>query len=357
MTESAKILKFVDEKARDRAFQEKYKINAKVFVRNRKLGFEKTLKYILGNARESLEMSRETFCKAAKMVPVSGAALCKAREKIQYTAIADIFEETALRIPTPEEFKGYQVIAIDGMKGEMPKTPELMEKYHPVKGAGYPMFHSIEAYDVLNELYLAADFVPAPANEHQLAISLLEHPCFQQEKQQILLFDRGFPSVELLQALEKAKKKYVMRVSGSFLREVNEFIRKKYWDRVLKVHYEKRRSATSRVKVELPCDLTFRCVRIPLRHETDEFCITNLDRKDFPRSCIKSLYNMRWRIETSFNTLKYSEFLEEFSSKKENGIQQDFYASLWMSNLTSVMILQDPHHDTDAEKKTVSQHH
>ena len=88
----------------------------------------------------------------------------------------------------------------------------------------------------------------------------------------------------------------------------------------------------------MPYAFEIRCVRIRLESGEDEFLITNLPRKEFPKRKIKELYRDRWGIETSYNYLKNSVFIEEFTSKKENGIKQDFYASLWAANLTNAAI-------------------
>ena len=66
--------------------------------------------------------------------------------------------------------------------------------------------------------------------------------------------------------------------------------------------------------------------------------VTNLPCEEFPKEKIKELYNYRWGIETSYNYLKNSIFIEEFTSRKENGIKQDFFASLWAANLTNAAI-------------------
>ena len=57
------------------------------------------------------------------------------------------------------------------------------------------------------------------------------------EDPQIWVFDRGFPSLILLQKLFEHKLNFVMRVSASFLKEVNEFRKSKYVDREIHVNY------------------------------------------------------------------------------------------------------------------------
>ena len=53
-------------------------------------------------------------------------------------------------IQTTSKFKGYRVIAVDGLKGELPDTPELRNKYKLSKSNRYPQFYAVATFDMLN---------------------------------------------------------------------------------------------------------------------------------------------------------------------------------------------------------------
>jgi len=111
-------------------FKNKYVINAnKDFKRTRKLTFSDVIMYTLGNTRSPLELEAKRFSKHLTEDDISGAALCKARQKIKYTAFEELFEETAATSPRDKRFHGYHLYAVDVMKGELPKAQELCEKY------------------------------------------------------------------------------------------------------------------------------------------------------------------------------------------------------------------------------------
>lgn len=354
MGKAEEIMERMETRMREEEFQRRHKEHEKDFTRNRKLGFEFVIKYILGNTRESMEMGKERYCEASGIESISGAAITKARTKVRYTAIEALFEEMAEMLPTPKKIAGYQVIAIDGMKGELPKTPELMKKYRASPASGYPQFHALAGYDVLNEFFGAAVFEPAPGNEYGMAMELLKHQYFSEEKQQLLLFDRGFLSVALIQALNTMGKKFIIRASKSSLKEINEFSKGTRVDQTVHIHYTKRRGATNRVHAKLPYDFELRCLKIELPDHSTELCVTNLEKGPFPRRKIKDLYHLRWGIEVGFNYLKNTIFVEEFSSRKENGIKQDFYASLWGANFLNFLLTQEfPLPPRSAEKKTL----
>lgn len=235
------------------------------------------------------------------------------------------------KIPTTNTFKGYRVIAVDGTIGELPDTRELMKLYKPSKNALYPQFHAVASFDVLNCKFIDAEFSPAPANERDLAYSLLEKHDLGND---ILLYDRGFPSIALIQKINDMGAKFVARVSKSFIKEVNNFASTKYTDKDVHIKYTSNRASSSRVKnITLPYEFDLRCIKVELSSGEKEILITNIPRSEFKRKEIEKLYALRWGIEVGFNHLKNAINMEEFVGIKENSIKQEFYSALIKYNL------------------------
>jgi hypothetical protein len=341
MKTATKFIREIKKIAENKEFQNNHVMNPeKDFKRNRKLSFFDTIMFTIANTRSPLALEVERFSKYIKEKEISVAALCKARKKICSTAFQKIFEETAKIVPRNKKFHGYSVIAVDGMKGELPKTPEFTEKYSISHQSEMPVFHAVSAYDVLNEVFINSIFNFGNANERKSACDLIDAVKSQEEyseESQIWVFDRGFPSLIMLQKLMEHNVKYVMRVSKSFLKEVNEFRCSKYVDKVVHVSCSEQRNKTNKVKSNGICEFDVRCVRIKLKNEHEEILITNLDRNEFPKRYINQLYKYRWGIETSFNYLKNAAFVEEFTTRSENGIKQDYYVSLIMYNFVTAM--------------------
>ena len=65
--------------------------------------------------------------------------------------------------------------------------------------------------------------------------------------------------------------------------------------------------------------------------------VTNLKPEEFSSSDLKDLYSMRWGIETSFRSLKYTLGLLFFHSKKAEYILQEIFAKLTMYNFTEMI--------------------
>ncbi len=61
--------------------------------------------------------------------------------------------------------------------------------------------------------------------------------------------------------------------------------------------------------------MSFRIVRFVLPSGDYETVMTNLSGADFPPEEIKSVYHMRWGIETSFSALEYTVGLTNFHAK------------------------------------------
>lgn len=98
------------------------------FIRERKLSFSSVVKFVMSFSNTSLDFERTKLIHASGIENISNAALCKARNKVNYSAFRELLIRTQQLIPNKRKYKGYGVIAIDGMKGELPNTPEL-QKY------------------------------------------------------------------------------------------------------------------------------------------------------------------------------------------------------------------------------------
>lgn len=83
--------------------------------------------------------------------------------------------------------------------------------------------------------------------------------------------------------------------------------------------------------------LSFRIVRVKINDEIFETLLTNLPADEYPPGKLKELYNLRWGIETSFRSLKYTTGLLHLHSKKVACIKQEIYAKIIMYNFTEMI--------------------
>ena len=96
------------------------------------------------------------------------------------------------------------------------------------------------------------------------------------------------------------------RICRIILTEVSDFARSGVLDKLLNLEWSQKRQKGSETKANLPYAFEIRCVRIRPESGEDEFLITNLPHKEFPKRKIKELYHYRRGIESSYNYLKNS---------------------------------------------------
>jgi IS4 transposase len=68
-----------------------------------------------------------------------------------------------------------------------------------------------------------------------------------------------------------------------------------------------------------------RVTRIILDSGEEEWLISNLPVEKFNTNDMKELYNLRWKIETSYDALKNSLEIERITAKKKLAVEQGFY--------------------------------
>lgn len=326
------ILESILDAIEEESFRKKYVKGENAFIRNRKMPLKDAVLFVLCNTRTQLSEEIYNFCEKAKLSQVTAAAVVKARAKIDSRAFEYLLEVCNRNIKKIKTYKGRRILAVDGMKGELPKTSELMAKNSRKKDL-FPTFHAMIIHDLLNDYYTQGVFEVGVVNEREVARRLLEK--WASDEGEIYIYDRGFPEVTLIQLLEEKGKSYVMRISSSFLIELQKIAEKGSEDEIIHIDYD-RWKGKNKGKVAYSFDV--RMVKIELSSGESELLITNLSQEEFSRKELGELYGMRWGIETSFEKLKYSLFIENFISKKEDSIRQEFYASLIAYNLCSSLI-------------------
>ena len=90
---------------------------------------------------------------------------------------------------------------------------------------------------------------------------------------------------------------------------------------------------------KLPVSLKVRFVTVRLSTGELEVLVTSLlDDTLYKTEEFKELYNLRWGVETYYGLVKGRLALENFSGKTVEAVKQDFHATVFISNLESVLI-------------------
>lgn len=275
---------------------------------------------------------------------VSKAAFTKARAKLKHGAfveLSDIIVDTFYKSgPAKKDWKGYRLIACDGSKAELPNSKEIVEKFgvHSVRSDGkiVSVATICELYDPLNNLCIAARMDGYKISESELFWRMLQEKEFS--KGDVFICDRYFYSILLILYLKKLGIDFCFRIKSSS-RMVKSLKKRKKLDGIFDVslrrEFKKQAADLDITEQTIKCRVSI----IKLENGTEEYLLTSFaDQKNISMEDLKELYFLRWRIEENYRKLKHKVCLENFSGKSVESLYQDFYAKVFIINLTSALI-------------------
>jgi hypothetical protein len=322
ISEYTKLLRW---KAHDFFFKKKHRSTPSDFTRLRSLSFVMVLMIMLNFKTKSNAQSVYDYLNVVEETSaVSRQAFDNAREKIRSSALKELFDDSvkmSLSVNDPKKFHNYRIVAIDGSTALLPKSWPLTFTYGfttPVIGKTYARVSL--CVDVLNEIILDGEISAFCIGERKLAS---KHLAKDLHSDILYLFDRGYWSAELAAAMIEKKQHFLFRLSKT----ANEMVTNSKSNSGNFTFSYKRKQYTVRFyKFELPSGEM-------------EYLATNVCQEEIPDSELPKLYGLRWGVETKYDVLKNRFQIEEFSGKSVNAVEQDFYASLIVMNMTSFAIL------------------
>ncbi|MCP4104651.1 MAG: IS4 family transposase [Desulfobacteraceae bacterium] len=332
------------------------------FTRNRKLPFPKLIVFVLsiaagGKSRGTDTKSGEFFRNArssglwpdAEAVHRSGVS--KARKKVPWRVFRDILgNAVSLTYELWPEYPKYlwhgmSVFAIDGSKYDLPATDDIRQEFDPDSGLGnkgkghYPQCLVSTLYDVFRRLPVARTVVGTNGSEREEVKNLLPFA----PSGSILLFDRGYPSYELLLYLENNHEgHYIFRSpSACTFPAAEAFIESGREEDVILIapskKYSEKISPAERKKAE---PVKVRIIRLVSPDGTESVLLTNLyDKEEFPGSEITALYFRRREVEGYYRDEKTVAETEKFHSQTVNGILQELFAIMIMSVISRTLMV------------------
>lgn len=329
------------------------KTKNKYFTRERKIKFSDILFFTLNKRGLSLKMEMNNFEEiVGKFGEVSESALCQQRKKIDPVAFKILNKEYIQNSYENERdyktLKGYIVTAIDGTILELPNVESLKKEYGVAQGKEEQRI-SVRAqgsclYDVVNNWVIDAQISKSNTSERELAkihVKKLNEILEEIGKKEIIekiiiIFDRGYPSIEMIYMLEQIGIKYLFRAKKLSL--AKEFEKMNSEDEEIKIELTSKRISginDSKIRNQLReiQSLKSRFVKYELNTGETELLITNLDKSEFNTQELGELYYERWKIELSYNVAKNKLELENFSGQSKLVVEQEFYAQMLMMNI------------------------
>lgn len=314
-----------------------FRTSERYFTKKRKMTFVGIITFITNFLSQSLQTELDRYFKqTGNEGRISQQAFSKARQKIKPEAFKHLFEITVKGMMDDSQmtrFKGYRVFAIDGTELYLEPTKELVARYGQKKNNLNCKAKVSMLCEIHEGIIIDAQMEAYYTGERELALKHLEAFEAYHQKKDLIIFDRGYPSKKLITTLHDKEMKYLMRVQRSFYSRIDEATQE---DCYLTINYQKQPYKVRVIKLELPTGET-------------EILLTNLGRKAFKKSEFMELYFKRWPIETKYNTLKNKLEIENFTGRTLISVQQDFYATMYISNLVSITKIMS---DEEIKKQT-----
>jgi hypothetical protein len=348
----------------DDDFRSRHRTDDRYFTRCRKLTFVIVILLLLRKSMKSIQCTVNELFMALGIESVTAAAFSQARKRIRHTAFIELNERAIVKVLYRDGdylcYKGFRVLAIDGSKIRLPETEEINKEFgqivytngrnDEIKGCHTYAQGSV-LYDVLNHVAIDALLGKATDYEVDLAIEHLK----KTQNGDLIIADRGYASYFFLARLSQAGRDFVVRCSsGSFKAATAMLAGEGAASQPVTLIAPQTKKELK--ELGLPKQLAVRFVRVLLDTGDYEVLVTSLlDEVEYPVSDFKELYWLRWGVESFYGVVKTRLQLENFTGRTVESIKQDFYATIYITGLES--ILTDQAEERLSQKNTKHAYH
>lgn len=294
---------------------------------NCKMDFKDLIIFELNFVKKSLQIELDLFFETIKGAEcsISKQGYSEARQKILPTAFIKMADAITSWYYGDDDFKtfnGYRLSAIDASLMELNNSERLRNAfgYSESKTVKLARAKASCIYDLENDMVITSKITSYFTGEREIAIDLIENLKQMGLKNDLILFDRGYPSRQFFAYLEGSKVNYLMRVKNQSMKEVNEAMEP---DQIVQI-----KVGTETIKV--------RVLRFMLDSGVEEVLVSNLLDESFSIQEFKALYFRRRGIEVKYDELKNKLQLQNFTGDTKIAVEQDFYASMYLSNMVAL---------------------
>jgi hypothetical protein len=333
------------------SFCDRHKRRPQDFTRQRHFCFMSSVVFLLQKTLRSVQLHLHEFFDrlGENGPPVTASAWSQARLKLSHTAFIELNQRAILEPVYAagsdfgvERWRGHRLVGIDSSLIHLPNTQEVGREFGWVacQNQEGPCGHYAQGRlsvltDVLNRLALQTLLVGWQTGERTLAVEHL--PALEPED--IALLDRGFASYELFARFMALQRSFVCRCARSSFAVVNRLFEQNQAGQSVIVELRPANGTVGEIRAAgLPERITVRFVTVRLSTGELEVLATNLlHEQRYETAALGELYHYRWGIETYYGLLKGRLDLENFSGRSPEAVRQDVYATIFLSNLESVL--------------------
>ncbi len=318
------------------------------FTRDRKLNFKKLVVFISRGVKSSLQRELDSFYKEAtgnefNIRAVTKSAFTKSRAKLKHEAFIELNDnvnQTFYKEAPYLVWNQMRLLSVDGTRLVLPNHKSVVEEFGehsfgPNADSKRSLALASFLYDSLNLLTLDARIAPYSSSERDLLYQHLD----KVKMGDMLLLDRGYPSIALLFQLMAKGIVFCVRMKEDWWLSVKEFMESGQKERIVsyklpKKDREQLKDYPEMVDKEIKCRLV--CVELE-NGEKEVLCTSLTDIEQYPHEDFCELYHFRWGIEESYKLFKARAEVERFSGKTALAVKQDFFAKVFMMSLSAVL--------------------
>lgn len=332
----------------------RHRRRAKDFSRECRLTFPLVILLLLQKSLKSLqarlhEMVRE-LVQAFAVDSLSPGAFTHARAKLSASTFVELNQQVVLPVVYGAEhgalvrrWQGHRLLAVDSSVVRLPKSQAVGKQFGWMKCARdgdrqerYPQGRLSVLYDVLNEVGLEARLEPWKMGEEQMA----HHHLAAVQAGDLVLTDRGYTSFFWVWHVRARGAHLVSRCSrSSFAAAQTLFKQNRAGVSVWATLQAPKEHKAEFRKRGWPMEMKVRFVTVRLKTGELEVLVTSLlDAKVYPNQEFADLYWRRWGHETFYGRLKGRLDLEHCSGLTVAAVEQDFAATILLSNVESILI-------------------
>jgi len=320
-----------------------YRTTERAFTRRRKLPFEFLVVMILRGRPYAAQTALNRFYTQMDMLDnlISAGGYHQARTKLKpeiFIALLQLLNEGFYQSDPDDPgtlWRGRRLLGFDPTVINVPDTPETRAAYSiQVNQHGQQVqAYSGVLYDLLNEITIAASLGKRCSGkqmllEHQDAIAVND----------VVVCDREFGDYGLLAWLTEHQRDYIVRLQSNSFLSAKAFAQAEEQEAMVDVEVTRKQRAFVK-EHQLPEQIRVRLVKVPLCTGESEVLATSLlDQTQYSAQDLAEAYRLRWEIESYFARIKNIFAVERFSGGSVQFIEQDFYGTMFLSSLESMLI-------------------
>jgi len=270
---------------------------------------------------------------------VTKSAFTQCRAKLNPEAFKDLNKVAIDTFYSSNEvytWNGMRTLSVDGSRLVLPDHPTVVAEFGshnfgPDANCKRSLALCSILYDVLNHVCLDSQIAPFAFSEREL---LYRHMNNLMEDD-LLLLDRGYPSIALFFMLHARGVHFCIRMKDNWWLEVNEFVKSKEIEKIISFKLPKKdhkllHDFPEWIEKEIQC----RLIKIKLPDGNYEILCTSLtDAGKFLFKDFEQLYHYRWQEEEAYKLLKSRIEIENFTGKTALAVKQDFFAKVMLMTL------------------------